>query len=274
MGPKFVEITRIPGSTLIQQNNMGESAARNKGISKANAELIAFLDADDTWEPTFLETILRLRSTYPDAGAYATAYYICNRKGEKTKVKLSSIPSEKWEGILPNYFKVMATENFEPFYSSSICIPKHVFQQIGEFCVGEHTGADLDMWYRIALNYPIAYSTLPGANYYFDVLFDNIFTKERIKKVTSEMQYIKNLRIALNNSNVSDDTKKWIKIILSKADLYMAKIHIINKNSYKAIATLLSSKISLYNKICWIMLTIFPTRIFKLGFTLKQYIKR
>ena len=40
---------------LIQQPNGGSSSARNNGIRNANGQYMALLDADDLWEPDFLE---------------------------------------------------------------------------------------------------------------------------------------------------------------------------------------------------------------------------
>jgi glycosyltransferase involved in cell wall biosynthesis len=262
-----------PRICLVQQKNLGVSVARNEGIRRARADLIAFLDADDTWDPTYLETILRLRRTYPEAGAYATSYYILNNKGVKSKIELNYIPSDTWEGILTNFFKLAALEKFNILWTGSICVPKHIFEQVGGFCVGEHCGQDIDMWYRIALNYPIAYSALPKAFYHRDYCVDNAFTKKRIARIKNEMQYVKTIRLALYNNSISLETKRWLAVLVSKADLTMAKIYIINGDRHNAINTIAGSTISIIYKIYWITWAILPKKIFRLGFKVKQILK-
>ena len=64
------------------EKNGGVSAARNRGVAESAATYICFLDADDWWEPTFLEEMAGLVERHPNAGIYGTGYTIVD---EKTK---------------------------------------------------------------------------------------------------------------------------------------------------------------------------------------------
>lgn len=61
-----------PALRLIQQANAGPMAARNRAIAESEGDLIAPLDADDLWRPSYLEAMTAAFTARPDAGfAYA-----------------------------------------------------------------------------------------------------------------------------------------------------------------------------------------------------------
>lgn len=168
---------------LINQKNRGVSVARNRGIDEAKAELIAFLDADDEWMPNYLETILRLREKYPDAGLYATSLkteFIDNVLMDKDKKLRKLIPDE---GLILNYFKVNLKDvsHKDIFYTSSVTVPKKIFSEIGGFQTGFWWGEDIDMWSRIALKYPFAYSSHACAIYYQNVVNSAAYRRKPVK---------------------------------------------------------------------------------------------
>ena len=147
-----------PRILLIKQENQGVSAARNNGVEVAQAEMIAFLDADDEWMPEHLNTLLRLRKKYPEAGAYGTACLITVEDSSPHNPSYSAdISKEPWEGLIPSYFHAAAF-GFPPITSSSVAITKDIVRAVGGFCTATRLGEDGDLWGRIALKYPIAFS--------------------------------------------------------------------------------------------------------------------
>lgn len=57
-----------PRIRVHRQPNRGVCAARNAGLGLARGEYLAFLDADDTWEPDFLAQMLTALAAHPEAG--------------------------------------------------------------------------------------------------------------------------------------------------------------------------------------------------------------
>ena len=163
-GPEIARSFKDPRVRVIDQENAGVSAARNRGISATRGELVAFLDGDDLWNPDFLAAVLRLNRQYPLAGLYATAYQIRRRHRGLIDPQFKEIPSPPWEGIMPRYFRSAALGK-PPVCASACCAPRHVLNEVGGFAAGRRMGEDLDLWARIALRYPVAFSTYKGAVY-------------------------------------------------------------------------------------------------------------
>jgi len=153
-GAEIVRGLEDPRIQLIQEKSHGVSAARNQGITAARAELITFLDADDEWLPTFLETIVHLRTRYPDAGLYGTAYKVHFPGAIVQRVY------NKYEGerLLSSYFGALVEFGSTVFITSSSAAPRNVLLSLGGYPSGARWNEDGTLWGKIALQYPVAYS--------------------------------------------------------------------------------------------------------------------
>ena len=171
-GGEIVNQIQDPRLRLIEQETPGVSLARNKGIEEANGEWVAFLDADDEWKPTFLETVLALKQQYPDCSVLATAYQRCDANGTIQDIQLGGLPNRtdilttgQTAMRLDNYFEVAALSD-PPFCSICVMAQKSALQSIGGFPIDIYQGEDLLTWARLAANYKIAYCPEPLSVFY------------------------------------------------------------------------------------------------------------
>jgi glycosyltransferase involved in cell wall biosynthesis len=154
---RSIEDSRIK---MIDQENAGVSAARNRGIHESRSDLIAFLDADDEWKPSFLETILNLKEKFPTCSVFATNYLFRETNGKLRLPIICGIPPHPWEGIIDDYFGV-AVKSDPPLWTSAVAVIKEAIQSVALFPEGVTGGEDLLTWARLAVNFDIAYTTKP-----------------------------------------------------------------------------------------------------------------
>ena len=151
-GAELVEQMKaqLPTLQLIRQANGGVSVARNCGIAHARGNYIALLDADDVWKPEYLERVTGLIERYPGCGMYCMGFEVHRPEGV--------FPNETGmqEGVVANYFRTAMHVNLTQ--TSSVTIPRAVFEQLGGFPEGMKLGEDQYVWTKIARNYPVCYS--------------------------------------------------------------------------------------------------------------------
>lgn len=131
---------------IISQQNAGVSAARNAGVAASSGDYLAFLDADDWWEPTYLEKMAQLIEDYPEAGLYASNYIYY--KPGKTRVAVNNIETGYF-----NYPKAYYEGGAMPVTSISVAVPRKVFEEVGGFPLGIKLGEDFLLWSKIAMQY-------------------------------------------------------------------------------------------------------------------------
>jgi glycosyltransferase involved in cell wall biosynthesis len=143
---------------VLRKRNGGAAAARNAGANAATGEWLAFLDADDLWEPAKLDRQLALSTASP--------WSYTNRINIGTRGDVPELQSEVTVMHAGDVFVPLLLEgNF--MTSSSVMIRRDVFQELGGFLTTEKNAEDWDLWLRVAARHPVAYCAEPLVRYRF-----------------------------------------------------------------------------------------------------------
>ena len=169
-----------PRINIIQHSvNKGLSASRNTGIKSANANYIAFLDADDLWKPSFLEKIDVLINQYPEASLFATKYEVLHKKNRIVThdFKLKNFTKH---GIIKNFFESNLNQSI--YYPSCLCVKKMVFEDVGYYNEEVNYSEDVDFNLRAHATYKLAYWDEAAVTYLLDS--ENQITQNGLKGKT------------------------------------------------------------------------------------------
>ncbi len=139
----------------LEQENSGQGAARNAGLRLASGSFIAFLDADDYWQPTFLERTLTFLQENPNLVAVLTSWI--KRLGNNQNSIVPSLMHESPIGQL----KPFQIESFYRFWveqghiqTGAIAIRKDVIDRAGYMLADLRVSQDLEYWTLLASQGP------------------------------------------------------------------------------------------------------------------------
>lgn len=150
-----------PRISCFSKSNQGIATGRNFLIEKAVAPYIAFLDADDLWHPNYLKEQKRLIEKYPQEQVFAVAGEFLI--GKKKIPKDYSISLQDRPDAVLNYFDSSFHQSL--LHSSSFVVKKELFEEVGVYNTALKTGEDTDLYVRIGLKYPIAFSPVVCAQH-------------------------------------------------------------------------------------------------------------
>lgn len=177
--------------TLLRKTNGGAASARNLGIEMASGNLIAFLDADDYWEPTKLERQLEAFERHPELGLVASQYYSEPPGGAR---ELALINEATW------FDRSLRLKGEQAFWAAMIVwtgtvIVRRESLDGDRFVLGLETGEDRDLWARLIMKAPVCILAEPLAT---AVLEPHSLSRSNVARDCSNMlQVVQRQRAAL-----------------------------------------------------------------------------
>ena len=140
-----------------QQQNQKAPKARNVGMKLARGSLFAFLDSDDLWLPTFLETVVRLLDQHPECGMGFSGILGIDDNDVVFAERKIYLEPEPIEGVLRNPFNHII--RYMPTQTSGVIVRRSVIEDVGDFDLALPVVEDWDLWYRIGKRYDMCYTT-------------------------------------------------------------------------------------------------------------------
>jgi glycosyltransferase involved in cell wall biosynthesis len=138
----------FPSIKYIYQENVGVSAARNRGIEEAKYAWVAFLDSDDEWCVDKLQKQVDFHQQNRDIlMSYTDEIWIRDGKEVKIPKKFQKIGCD-------TFLENLSYCNIAP---SSVLLHKKVLEKVGLFDETMEVCEDYDLWLRIALEFEIAF---------------------------------------------------------------------------------------------------------------------
>ncbi|PWH86971.1 glycosyltransferase family 2 protein [Brumimicrobium oceani] len=213
---EVVEGIKDPRIRLINQENQGVSAARNKGIAQAKNDWIAFLDGDDIWLPEKLMVLNEAIKKHPQVKWLIHAFDTVRNQENRTP------NSYEQQDILKDV--LFDLKNNLKIQTSAVTVHKSCFS--GEdmtFRVGYNTSEDRELWYKLAFKFPSPF-------YSSKILSEYVIDSTGQSLTTNSDNSFNDIR---KNINMEDRLEKQLKSLNSERQ--KAFYQVLNKINKKDI---------------------------------------
>ncbi len=154
-----------PRIRAFRDSNHGVAHARNFMCQQARGEVLAFLDADDTWHPCYLEAQTKMMRQQPDAVAWFTEHEDIAGFGDFQWPKGAASQPVSAELIEPAAFLTRYNNTPLCFQMSCCCIRKDVMSQLGPEPFRVTIADDTFFHTSLPLLGPVAHTTAKLAVY-------------------------------------------------------------------------------------------------------------
>lgn len=188
-----------------EHTSLGE--ARNGAMEKAMGDYTAFLDSDDIWLPTFLETCLRLFAEHNGISGVYTDYICFNTKGEhqNNPSKASAIV------LMSDFIKSYDVGMSACLFDMRICREKNIVFDNNYSLI-----EDYDFFLSLALVLPFYYSDSPLVRYR---MHEDSLTVTHKTGWGNELHHLHDRLIALGLDKQYPDAVNWVEIRAINAEI-------------------------------------------------------
>ncbi|HWH61579.1 MAG TPA: glycosyltransferase [Terriglobales bacterium] len=202
------------------QPNQGISGARNRGITEARGEWIAFLDSDDIWEKEKLDwQIKALEEFSPRCGACYTDVRIMNHPETRTLFELAE-PRDRhqsWMGISARVLKLLVRPGGAGMVvcPSSLLARTDLARKVGGLNRKLKFQMDTEFMFRLALETDFCYVNKPL------VKFDRSPAQDRHVGVSAEWNKVE---------FIMKDSQIWLEGLLALGNVVPQDIRSLIRN--------------------------------------------
>ena len=138
----------------VSEKDRGQTDAINKGFARANGEILAWLNSDDTYEPEAVAKAVAYLEAHPQVGlVYADASFINEQDGV-----IGSFPAAQTDYARLRRGYVHIPQQAAFFRDS-------LWKQVGPLDPEFYFAMDYDLWVRLARLAPLAYIRGHWANF-------------------------------------------------------------------------------------------------------------
>ncbi len=191
----------------LSEPDRGQSDAINKGWRMAKGEIIAYLNADDTYLPDAVSIAVDFFSDHPDVGLVYGDGITADEQGNNQHLEhcgefnLKNLICGKDDILQPSVF-----------------LRKEIFEKIGDVDVNLHLAMDLDYWIRAGLRYKIGYIQKPLS---MAKIYPDAKSSAFMHKYVHEFEYILNKLFSDTNlpSEISQFKEEAYNFIYVKGGL-------------------------------------------------------